>query len=278
MEIERTPDVAPDHQNKKTKSVHSQLNNTEEKNISVYLKAVMPELPKGFMKNNPWRIVNAFVAYGIIAAGAFVLISYELPVLVKVFLGLAMGSCFAINGFLAHEALHGSIFQKKFLQDLVGFFGFALVFNAPTFWRHEHNKMHHGNTQKLLIDPDAFPTKRIFKQSKYSQRVYKFLPGSKTLRSYLYFFYWFTFHNLMAQTYFRFRNKTYDGVDHTRCTVELILQFAVIGGYGYLLGWPNLIYGLVIPFFVMNYTLMSYISTNHNFLPLVRENDPFEAL
>lgn len=250
---------------------------SDEKNVSDYIKGVMPELPKGFMKNNPARSINFVVALVIIGLGATALIQLQMTLFEKLGLSLVMGFAFTANAFLAHEALHGSMFKGKFLQDLVGFIGFAGLFNAPTFWRHEHNVMHHGNTQKLLIDPDAFPTLRIFKTSKYAQRTYKFMPGSNTLRSLFYFFYWFTFHNLMAQTYFRFRNNTYKGVNHTRCTVELLGQTALVVAYGWVLGPENLVWGMLIPFLMMNYTLMSYISTNHNFLPLVRGNDPLKC-
>ena len=46
-----------------------------------------------------------------------------------------------------------------------------------------------------------------------------------------------------------------------------------MGTYVYFIG-SNFVYGVAIPFAIMNYMLMSYISTNHNISPLTKTNDP----
>lgn len=108
------------------------------------------------------------------------------------------------------------------------------------------------------------------------QRMYNFTPGSGKLRSVLYFFFWFAFHNLVSQVYLRFRNKTFDQLDHTRSSFEFIGQILVLSAYLYWIGVDNWLWGWSIPFAVMNYILMSYISTNHNISPLTPHNDPLK--
>ncbi|MFK8137230.1 MAG: fatty acid desaturase [Bdellovibrionales bacterium] len=247
------------------------------KNIGYYARAIMGDLPKDLLKPTPGRIVWAVFFYSIISVSVFALVTQpELPVILKVVLGLVIGYGFGGAAFLAHEVLHGSVFRSKTLQDSYGFFGFAPFLIAPTFWRFWHNRLHHGHTQKIIMDPDAFPTMRIYKQSKYMQNAFNFTPGSGTFRSIFYFFYWFSWHNLANQVYLRFRNKIFADMGHMRVSIEFILQLSMMAGYCYLLGWQNAVYGAVIPFAVMNYILMSYISTNHNVSPLTKHNDPLE--
>jgi fatty acid desaturase len=79
---------------------------------------------------------------------------------------------------------------------------------------------------------------------------------------------------MMSQVYLRFRNRVYDGMNHRRATAELACQALMMAG---LLAWAgpaNWLFAFVIPFLIQNYTLMSYIATNHNLSPLTSENDP----
>lgn len=244
------------------------------KTIGQYAREVKGDLPKDILKPNPARLGYYFSFYAVFGASAYALKSFELAWYFKTVLGLVMGTCLGCTAFLAHEILHGSVVRNKHLQNLLGFVGFAPFMISPTFWRFWHNRLHHGYTQKIIQDPDAFPTMRIFKQSKYIQRMFKFTPGSGYMRSYAYFFFWFTFHNVMNQVYLRFRNRIFDELNHSLSSIEFILQAMMMISFAYFMGVENLVYASVIPFMVMNYLLMSYISTNHNVNPLTKDNDP----
>ena len=235
----------------------------EFKTIGQYAREIRSELPKDILKPNPLRLGYMFSYYIIIAACFYAMATFDIAWYFKIALGLVIGQSFGAAAFLAHEILHGSVVRNKKLQHTLGFLGFTPFLISPTFWCYWHNRLHHGHTQKLIKDPDTFPTLRVFKQSKYMQNMYKFTPGSGYLRSYLYFFFWFTFHNIVNQVYLRFRNRIFDNLNHSLSSLEFVLQTSIMAFYIYFSG-ENWVYTWFIPFLVMNYLLMSYISTNHN--------------
>jgi hypothetical protein len=83
--------------------------------------------------------------------------------------------------------------------------------------------LHHGNTQLILKDPDAFPTLSVYKRSKFMRVVFELAPGSKNLLSYFYFFYWFSFQAFLNQAHHRFGHKMWATMNHKRVTWEFIL-------------------------------------------------------
>lgn len=247
----------------------------EEELISIgqYNQELQAVLPKETFKRNPlrggWIVVN-FAAMYLIGS---VVVQETTPVWAKLLLGIAFGIVSARNTFLAHEILHGAIFKNKTLEKITGFLGFTNCMISPTYWCFWHNKLHHGNTQLLYKDPDAFPTRSVWKKSKFMQRVFKLSPGSGYFRSIFYFFYWFSFQAFINQAWMRFGNKMWDRLNHKKVTVEFIAQIAIVGTYLYLIGPSNWIYLAVIPFAIQNYTLTSYIFTNHNLCPYTKVND-----
>jgi fatty acid desaturase len=254
--------------------VDSKANEPELRNVGYYRREVMPRLgPEVFLPNPGrlgWYSVCALGAIGGYAAVVFLDLPWYLNLACAIMIGLANGTM----GFIVHELLHGSVTKNQKIQEVLGFFGLFPFLLSPTYWKYNHNKLHHGKTQAILRDPDAFPTLRIYKSSKFIQFMFPFTPGSGKKRSLLYFFFWFSFHNLVSQVWMRFRNGQYDGMNQRRATIELAAQFAIMVTFLAIAGPANWIYVLVIPFALQNYLLMSYISTNHNLSPLTSENDP----
>lgn len=251
---------------------------TEEKNelmsLAQYNRALLKHLPKGFMDRDPMRLAWAVFFLGVSGLIVYSFLNFELPIYLKAILGLFMGMLLGGNAFLAHEVLHGSIVRNKTIQNIYGFIGFAPFLISPTYWKFWHNHLHHGNTQLLYKDPDAFPTKMVWKRSKFMKWAFKFTPGSGTLVSYLYFFWWFSFQAVLNQAYMRFGNKMWNGMNHKRVTIEFTCQIALALLYVNLVGPSNWLWLVVLPFMIQNYTVMSYISTNHNISPYTRVNDP----
>ncbi len=196
----------------------------------------------------------------------------------KLGLSLVLGFSMGMLGFIAHEIMHGSVVRQPIVQNVVSFLCLTPYMASPTFWKFWHNKLHHNNTQSLILDPDAFPTNRIYKHSKFMQFMFPFTPGSGTLLSYSYFFFWFSFNIFVAQIYLRFRNSIYETIDHKKVNAEFALQIALyvtVLSVAVIYGGPTmLIWVWLIPFFIQNYSVMSYISTNHNLSPLTNVNDP----
>lgn len=231
-------------------------------------------LPQEVFRPVPLRILFMF-AYGFLATACLVAIGFaDLAWPLKALLGVTAGFCYGGLGFFAHELLHGSVIRNRNLQDFFAFFCFAPFFISPTFWRYWHNQLHHGKTQSVISDPDAYPNMRIFKSSKFMQFMYPFTPGSGHKRSFTYFMFWFSFHVFVAQTYLRFRNSLFDKLNHGRVSWEFGGQIVLAITVLTLLGPSNLLWTFAIPMIVQNYYVMSYIATNHNLSPLTRVNDP----
>ena len=242
--------------------------------VGFYGKALSKSLDPKIFRPNPKRLGWFGFTFLGIAGSLVAMVSLDPIWPVKLLLGLFIGFCTGALAFATHELFHGSIVRNQKLQHFLGFFGLTPFLIAPTYWVTSHNRLHHAKAQQLVRDPDAFPNLRIYKTSKYMKFMFPFTPGSKSLRSYLYFFFWFTAHNLGTQLYFRFKNKSFDGMNHTRASIELAAQVLIIAGVAIAVGPQNWLWALVIPFLAQNYLLMSYISTNHNLSPLTNENDP----
>lgn len=247
---------------------------TNLKSLGEYNREVSKQLPKEIFAREPMRLKYYVFYYAIIFACAYVIMQTSVFWGVKLLLAILMGYALGGTTFLGHEVLHGAIVKDKKLQQFFGFLSFAPFLISPTYWRFWHNNLHHGNAQLLYKDPDAFPTKMVWKNSKFMQAVFKLAPGSGYIRSYFYFFYWFSFQAFLNQAKMRFGNKMWAKMDHKKVTREFAVQVTLFLVYLGAIGPENWILMFVVPFMAMNYTVMSYISTNHNISPYTKINDP----
>jgi fatty acid desaturase len=244
------------------------------RNIAFYRQALSKNLDPDVLKPDPARLVWYF-GFGLSSLASFLLIvNGNLSWPLKLVLGLFLGFCNGTLSFISHELFHGSIVKNQKVQTVLGFFGAIPFFISPTFWRFWHNRLHHGKTQQPIRDPDAFPILKLYKQSKFAKAMFPFTPGSGHKRSYTYFLFWFSFHNFAAQTYLRFKNRIFDGLDQKQVNLEFGMQLVIGISLLVYAGPRNWLWVLVLPMMVQNYMLMSYISTNHNLSPLTSENDP----
>ncbi len=239
-------------------------------------RVLLAEIPKNYFKPYPWRLVPFFLVTSGWLAGVFSLITIPMLWPLKVVIALGVGHLWGMSGLLCHEILHGSVIKNKKLQNTLAFIGLFPFLISPTFWRFWHNKLHHGHTQRMIMDPDAYPTYRIFKQSKFSQWMYPITPGSGKKISYLYLFVWFCFNIQVFQFYFRFRNRIFENVNHRKVNIEMTAMFGLFVVYLVFAGPTNWLWVWLLPFLVQNYVVFSYISTNHNLSPLTSKNDPLE--
>lgn len=253
---------------------HLAIESPVQQGFGFYRQAVLKNLDPEIFRPNRMRLVSYFfyLALGLIAVAAVVQLSPAWPI--KLLCGITIGVCTGLLGLLTHEISHGTVVKSPRLQYWLSFFGMQPFLITPTFWKATHNRMHHGKTQKLIEDPDAFPNLRIFRHSKFLQGVFRFTPGSGYKRSYLYFGFWMSFNYLVAQLYFRFRHRIYDSVDHRAVNLELAAQILIAIGFLAITGPSLWLWVFIIPTIVQNYLVMSYISTNHNLSPLTSENNP----
>lgn len=68
----------------------------------------------------------------------------------------------------------------------------------------------------------------------------------------------------------------WEQMKHNRVSAEFAFQVALVAAYVYFVGSAAPLYLILIPLAIQNYTVMSYISTNHNISPLTKINDPLE--
>jgi len=244
------------------------------RSIGFYRQSLAKNLGPEVFKTEPWRLgwyfaclLGAIFSFLLIVRGA-------LGWPEKLALGIVIGLCHGTLAFIAHEIFHGSVIKNQKIQNILGFFAAIPFFISPTFWKFWHNRLHHGKTQQLIRDPDAFPNLRIYKASRFIQVMFPFTPGSGHKRSYLYFFFWFSFHNFVAQTYLRFRNEIFDSLDQRKVSLEFGAEIIIALAFLVYAGPANWIWVLFVPLIVQNYLVMSYISTNHNLSPLTKDNDP----
>lgn len=244
------------------------------KNLAYYNKKIAALLPQKYFERNRARLFFALMFFTVNTTLVLLVLNLEIHWLLKILAGFIIGQFNAGLAFISHETLHGSVVKNKYLQDIIAFFAFAPFLISPTYWRFWHNRLHHGNTQYILKDPDAFPTMAVYRQSKFMQRLISWTPGANTIRSYFYFFFWFSFQSFLNQIYMRFGNKMWSEMKHTRVTIEFFLQILMMASLVYFIGISNIIFLVLIPFAIQNYVVMSYISTNHNISPLTKVNDP----
>lgn len=222
-----------------------------------------------------WPRMFPIVLTWLLGVGTVVFVCMtHLPWYLDLPLSLLIGYCWSIGGLFAHELLDGSVIRSKRSQNIIGFFCLLPYLISPTFWRFWHNNLHHSHTQRTLRDPDAFPTLKIYKQSRLLQWMYPFTPGSRKKRSYLYFFFWFSLNAQIVQHYSRYRNRIFEKMNHRQVNIELGLAIAIHFAAFLLVGPWHWLWAVVVPFLFMNYLPFSYISTNHNLSPLTPDNDP----
>jgi fatty acid desaturase len=246
------------------------------KALGIYQQELKAKLPEAIFKRTPMRAFHLLAFIGLNAAIIYAVTQLDLAWPLKLVLAIMMGHFNAGMAFIAHETLHGGIVKTQWLQNLIGSIGFAPFLVSQTYWRFWHNTLHHGNTQLIYKDPDAFPTMSVYKRSKFMRVVFELAPGSKNPLSYFYLFYWFSLQSIMNQTYMRFGNKMWDKMNHKRVTLEMIPVYALAAGYLYFVGFSHLLWLVVIPLMIQNYVVLSYILTNHNLSPLTKINDPLE--
>jgi fatty acid desaturase len=244
------------------------------KPLASYAQVLSKEIEPELFRPHPRRLFWVLGFCTIIFFVAVLFVKLDLSLFSKLSLSVLLGLTYGTMAFLSHELLHGSIIRNRPWQNFLAFFTFMPFLVSPTFWRFWHNNLHHGNTQALLTDPDAFPSIRIFGFSRFMQRMFPFTPGSGHKRSLVYFLFWFSFHVFVAQVYLRFRNKVFDSLNHSKVNREWVLQLMIWLIFLICLGPENLVYTFFIPFLIQNYVIMSYVATNHNLSPLTKVNDP----
>jgi fatty acid desaturase len=241
------------------------------KEQSFYASRLRKELPKYIFKPVPERLLWLLPHYIIIFFCGYCIFKIDYPLL-SLFLSILVGHSLAVIFMVGHEVAHGSVIKNKSLIILLSsicFAQFGLYGKAFVSW---HNCKHHHHTQHPFRDPDCFGKKQCLK-NRYIQRITKWLPGSGSFLSYTFLFWFFSYYTLHIVWFQRniFVNRR-EKIESRTYSIASYIVWIFISCYLHPLG---LIYFFLIPLVVSNFTLMSYLSTNHFLSPLTEEiNDP----
>jgi fatty acid desaturase len=237
--------------------------------VSHYARALRGDLPGELFRPEPrrlaWLAVHAALASaGLVAIGAGV----AWPVALAV--ALVVGHSFAGMAFVAHETLHGSVVRGSRLRKLIGGLGFAPLCISPTLWIAWHNKVHHGHTGQIGVDPDVYTTLDAYRADATLRLMNRILPGWRHWAGGLTLLF-----GLSGQTLKLFlRART--GPPGERRAIRLETGAAVLAwaAIGWAVGPLGILFAFVIPIGVANVILTAYILTNHALSPLTDVNDP----
>jgi fatty acid desaturase len=189
-------------------------------------------------------------------------------------LSLVIGASFAGLTFVGHEALHGALVRGKTLRRLIGWIGFLPFAVSPRLWEAWHNRVHHGNTNRSEIDPDAYPTLRQYEGSRGIRRGIDWIsPGRRRLAGAFSLFFGFSVHSTHVLVTAA-KNGWLSRAEHRLALLETGLSWACLLALAFVVGPVSFLLAFGIPLLVGNAIIMSLILTNHSLSPHTAVNDP----
>lgn len=191
-------------------------------------------------------------------------------------LSVVLGFGFAGLAFLGHETLHGAVIRGRRLIHMVGWICFLPFMLSPRLWIAWHNRVHHGNTMKEGVDPDAYPTLEAYQRSAALRVVTStFSLGRGNPLGFLSLVLGFTvqsLHMLVAarETLGMSRRHHHVAIGQSLAGLGVWTTVALV------LGPHGFVFAYAIPLLIANTIVMSYILTNHSLSPLTSTNDPLQ--
>jgi fatty acid desaturase len=238
------------------------------KDQNFYGSQIRQFLPKYVFEPVPYRLVWIFVHYSFIIACGYLILNFhewyiDLP------LSILIGNSLSVIFFVGHEIAHGCVIKNKKLIVFLSTVCFAhFGLHAKAFISF-HNRKHHHVTQHPYKDPDCFGKQNS--KNKCLKKFQRLLPGSGTLFSYTFFFWFFSFYCL-NNVWFQ-KNIFVNKKEKIESRIFSVASYVIwIAACFY---FHTALYFFVIPLLVSNFVVMCYLSTNHTLSPLTEEtNDP----
>jgi len=186
---------------------------------------------------------------------------------------LVLGCSFAGLTFLGHEMLHGAIVRHRMLRRIIGWIGFLPFVVSPRLWEAWHNRVHHGHTNQVGIDPDSYPTLAEYEDSLLVRTVTECAIGRGKLRGIFSLAMGFSIQSLHMLLDAR-RLQLLRPREHAIALVETALGVALWTTLAFGIGAQAFVFAFVLPLLVANAIVMSFILTNHSLSPHTAVNDP----
>lgn len=235
---------------------------------------IRADLPSDIFSREPARALWFAPLVALIAVGTWTIIVAQPAWYLALPLAFVMGHAYAAMGFLAHEALHGSLVRSRRLAYFLGALGLGPFLVSPALWLIWHVRVHHSKTNHAEGDPDTFGTLEHYDTSPETRFITKLAPGSRHPASALFFAYWFTFHGQLVLWLLSKRLDGFEDLDRRRAIAETFGYAACWIALATAAGAVGAIYVVVIPHVIANALVMSYIATNHLLRPLSETDDP----
>lgn len=240
-----------------------------------YAKQLRRELPREIFERTPSRLLWLPVNLAIIALAVGTMLLTDIHWGWRIALALVIGHTFAVQQFLAHEILHGSIIKNRTWQNICGTICMLHHCVTPTQWRAWHNKFHHGRTNRTGHDPDYFGDVAMYRGNPLIREIAKFAPGSGYARSWFFFGFWFTF---QAVWILWFHSKLFNYWPPQRRRRQLWIFSAMVTfwvGVLAVVGPYHFMFIYAIPLAIANFVQLCYVTTSHLMCEETSEiNDP----
>lgn len=243
----------------------------ELRHLGFYTRELKKVLPRRYFEPVPHRLLWMIPHLAIVIGGIYAVATLPLSWPSRLGVAFLIGMSYACLGFLAHEILHGSVIRHPFLRDLLGGICFLPFCLGPKLWRKWHNVEHHGHTQHDHDDPDAMGTLEDFRERPELQWLFRLAPVMRSALTFGAFTFWFSMHSFMMWRRFL---KDFQGRERLVVALQFLVPLAGWLALGAWLGMEAWVYAYVLPLLVANFTVMSYIATNHLLNPLTHVNDP----
>lgn len=242
--------------------------------LSFYARTLRATLPQEVFAPVPARLFWLALHLSLIVVGLALLAAAGGGWPIRLALAVLIGHSFAGIAFVGHELLHGAIVRSRVLRHLLGWLCLLPFMTSPRLWVAWHNRVHHGNTMRPGVDPDAYPTLQAYERSRLLQLADYLAPARGRSMGWFSLILGFTLQSLQVLLCHG-RAPGYLGPrQYAAAVLETLLGLAVWTALGFYLGPETFVYAYLIPLLVANAVVMGYILTNHNLSPLTEANDP----
>ena len=244
-----------------------------EASIKAKVRADLP--PEAFARKPLWSLL-VIPLTGLIIAGSVALAIIPLPAYVAIPASVLLGLLYGSLTFLGHEIAHGVSIGPGRLRTAITYLSFAIYCISPHLWLVWHNQAHHAHTNVEGRDPDNFGTLEEFRRGAlWCRLMVKCLPGFSHSHS-LSAIYLCLFFTLQGQGMLWSKSRRlpdFRALRRRRAILDTALLVAFWIGIGVLAGPSGALLIVVIPMFIANIVVSSYILTTHMLCPMTASPD-----
>lgn len=241
--------------------------------LKARIRAELP--PEAFAPKPAWALLVIPLVATIVALSWYLTKAppaWYLALPCSVVLGLLYGSL----TFLGHEIAHGVSIRRGSLQELVVYLSFAIYCISPHLWRVWHHQAHHAHTNMEGHDPDNFGTLKEFERDgRWCRFLYRHARrlghGSCLALIFLCFFFALQGQGMLWTKSTRLPD--FRGLRRRRAIADSLALLSFWAGLSLLAGPAGAVLVVLIPMFVANLVVTSYIVTTHMLCPLVERPD-----